>query len=83
MGIKKSEKRSDILAAVDKGERLSMMEPLLLSESSIHRKKITDLAVELVAKSAGFRRSLPSAIQTSLATVFMRHFPLIRYNMMY
>ena len=69
MGIKKSDKRSDILAAVDRGESLSMMEPLLLSENSIHRKKLTDLAVELVAKSAGFRRSLPSAIQTSLATV--------------
>jgi len=41
----------------------------LLSESSTHRKELTDLAIELVAKSAGFRRSLPPAIQTSLATM--------------
>jgi Fic family protein len=46
-----------------------MMEPLLISENSIHRKELTDLAMELVAKSAGFRHRLPSAIQTSLATM--------------
>ncbi|OAI48867.1 cell filamentation protein Fic [Gammaproteobacteria bacterium SCGC AG-212-F23] len=43
------------------------MEPLLLSEGSPHRKELTDLAAELIAKSAGFRRSLPLAIQSSLA----------------
>lgn len=46
-----------------------MMKPLLISENSIHRKELTDLAMELVAKSAGFRHSLPSAIQASLANM--------------
>lgn len=46
-----------------------MMEPLLIAENCPQRKELTDLALELVAKSAGFKRSLPAAIQTSLANV--------------
>ncbi|MDR3491028.1 MAG: Fic family protein [Gammaproteobacteria bacterium] len=69
MKNKKADKRSDILTAVDKGESLLTMEPLLISEGSIYRKELMDLSVELVAKSAGFKRSLPLAIQTSLATM--------------
>ena len=44
-----------------------MMEPLLISESSKHRGTLTDLAVELAAHSAGFRRSLPEGVLTALA----------------
>jgi hypothetical protein len=33
------------------------MEPLLIGESSRKRGKVVDLAVELAARSAGFRRS--------------------------
>ncbi len=69
MSSKRSDIKSDILAVVDGSESLSMMEPLLVSEISLHRKKLTDLAVELVAKSSGFKRSLPPAIQASLATM--------------
>ena len=43
------------------------MEPLLVSESSRHRAPLTDLAVELAAKSAGFRRSLPDGMLAALA----------------
>ncbi|MBI3129671.1 MAG: Fic family protein [Candidatus Tectomicrobia bacterium] len=43
------------------------MEPLLVSESSRHRAALTDLAVELAARSAGFRRSLPEGVLTALA----------------
>jgi Fic family protein len=43
------------------------MEPLLIAESSRHRPALADLAVDLAQKSAGFRRSLPPAILTSLA----------------
>lgn len=46
-----------------------MIEPLIISETSIHRKELMDLAMILVAKTAGFRHSLPAAIQTSLATM--------------
>lgn len=43
------------------------MEPLLISESSRHRRALADLAVELVAHSAGFHRSLPEGVLTALA----------------
>jgi len=52
---------------VDGGESLSMMEPMLISQSSKHRGAITDLAVELAAHSAGFRHSLPEGVLTALA----------------
>ena len=43
------------------------MEPMLINQGSIHRGPLTDLAVELAQKSAGFRRSLPSPLVSSLA----------------
>jgi hypothetical protein len=43
----------------DRDELVSLMEPLLVSESSRHRASLTDLALDLTQKSAGFRRSLP------------------------
>ena len=43
------------------------MEPLLVGETSPHRPALTDLALELAQKSAGFRRSLPSSLLSSLA----------------
>lgn len=54
---------------MDRGENSSLMEPLLISEGSIHRHKLMDLAIDLTAKSAGFKRSLPSALQLSLANM--------------
>src|SRR5450631_1338786 len=43
------------------------MEPLLIGDGSRHRGAITDLALDLAQKSAGFRRSLPPSLLTSLA----------------
>jgi hypothetical protein len=49
---------ADMLAdskhAIDRGESISLMEPLLIGESSRHRGMLTDMAVDLAAKSAGF-----------------------------
>jgi Fic family protein len=45
------------------------MEPLLLGESSPYRVTLTDLALELAQRSAGFRRSLPQSLLSSLATL--------------
>ncbi len=53
--------------AQDRNEALSMMEPLLLPAGSPHRPMLNDLAVELAARCAGFRRSLPEGIVTALA----------------
>ncbi len=58
--------QSDI-NAVDRGEVVSLMEPLLISENSRHRASLTDLALDLTRKSAGFCRSLPPGMLSSLA----------------
>jgi Fic family protein len=54
-------------AIKDNGESVSLMEPLVISQSSRHIKELTDMTLELVAKSSGFRSSLPLAIQSALA----------------
>ena len=58
--------KADIRAA-DRGESVALMEPLIVGEGSRHRTGLTDLAVELAGKAAGFRRSLPEGVLASLA----------------
>jgi len=60
--------KADIKEA-DRGETTSEMDPLLIGDGSRHRGMLTDLAFELAQKSAGFRRSLPPSLLTSLATL--------------
>src|ERR1700704_1630118 len=59
--------KEDIVTAPDRGESIAMMEPLLIGETSRHRGALTELALELAQKAAGFRRSLPESLVTSLA----------------
>lgn len=66
----RAHKKADIpadVAAKDRGESPAEMEPLLIGETSRVRGSLTDLAVELAQKAAGFRRSLPESLLTSLA----------------
>ena len=42
----------------DRGETTGLMEPLVLAQGSPHRPALSDLAIELATRSAGFRRSL-------------------------
>jgi len=51
----------------DRGEATGEMEPLLIGETSRFRGLLTDLAIDLVQKSARFRGSLPSSLLNSLA----------------
>jgi Fic family protein len=51
----------------DRGESIGLMEPLVLSDGSPHRPALNDLAIELAAASAGFRRSLPDGVVRALA----------------
>ena len=53
--------------ADDRDEYTSLMEPLRIGEDSRHRAALTDLAFDLTRKSAGFRRSLPPSLLTSIA----------------
>lgn len=55
--------------AGDRGETIALMEPLLIAEGSRHRTGLTDFAVELAARSAGFTRSLPPGVQSALGTM--------------
>lgn len=59
--------KADIKAAEARRENVSLMEPLLIGGDSKHRPELTDLALELAQKSAGFRRSLPDGLLSSLA----------------
>src|SRR6266436_4823182 len=63
----KADMEADILVANDLRESTTLMEPLLIGETSRDRGTLTDLAVELAQKSAGFRRSLPDSLVTSLS----------------
>jgi Fic family protein len=64
---KKADIKEDIKAAEDRGETISLMEPLLIGERSRHRGRLTDLAMDLAQKASGFRRSLPESLLASLA----------------
>jgi Fic family protein len=59
--------KGDIKTAKDRGESVSLMEPLLIGDGSRHRPGLTDLALELAQRSAGFKRSLPESLLLSLA----------------
>lgn len=52
---------------IDRKENISLIEPMLLPESLAIRHELSDLAMGLAMKSAKFKASLPTAIQTSLA----------------
>ncbi len=67
MGNLKPDIEADFLPDFDLGEKTILMEPLLLSSDSRHRADLTDLAIDLAAKSAGLRRSLPEAVLKALA----------------
>ena len=67
MSHEKPAKETAKIAASDRGETPSAMEPLVLSDGSRHRGPLNDLAVDLAAASSGFRRSLPGGIIRALA----------------
>ena len=67
MAKKEADIKADMKPAKDRGEIVSLMEPLLISDGSPNRASLTDLTLELAQKSAGFRRSLPESLLSSLA----------------
>src|SRR6478735_8175604 len=54
-------------AVPDWAESLGLMEPMVIGDGARQRAALTDLALELAQKSAGFRRSLPESLLASLA----------------
>jgi len=59
--------KEDIVEVIDRGEAVSMVEPLLISGDSEYRAHLNDLALDLAAHSARLRGSLPKYIEHSLA----------------
>lgn len=57
----------DMKGVEDRRETVGLMEPLLISESARRRGNLTDLALELAQRAAGFRKSLPDGVITALA----------------
>jgi Fic family protein len=53
--------------APDDGESVTMLTPAVLSDESRHKAALTDLTIELAARSSGLRRSLPLGTLTALA----------------
>lgn len=69
MGGVEADNKADIVAVVDRGENVSAMMPLLISDGCRLRGELIDLALDLAARSAGFRRSLPGGFCTALAAL--------------
>jgi len=65
MGV--SEADTEPAMPADRGEPVSLMEPMLIGEGSRHRAALTDLAVELAGRAAGVRRSLPHGMREALS----------------
>ena len=63
----KADIEPDTSAVIDRQESVTLMEPLLIAEGSPYRGELTDIAIEVAARSAGFRRSLPDGVRTALA----------------
>ena len=51
----------------DRGEDVSAMEPLLVSESSRHRARLNELVFELVSAATAFKTSLPDGMVEALS----------------
>ena len=59
--------KPDKIAVEDRGEALPLIEPLLVQEGARNRGELADLALELTARSTGFRRSLPDGVVAALS----------------
>ncbi len=69
MNTLKPDTTTDNKQAADRGEPLSLMEPLCIPAGSRFRAPLNDLVVELAAKAAGFRQGLPPGMIPALATL--------------
>src|SRR5579863_4209643 len=69
MNKKQTGTKPDILPAQDRGESVTLMEPLVIGDGAPERAELTDLALDLVRRSAGFYRSLPPPIVMPLANL--------------
>jgi Fic family protein len=69
MDAKKPAMEADMNEAEDRGEAVTLMEPVLVRRGATAREELADLALELTARSTGFRRGLPDGVVRSLSTL--------------
>jgi hypothetical protein len=69
MANRRPDIKADIKTAGDRGENVSLMEPLLIAGDSTHRPELTELAFELAQKSTGFRLHSNARIPPDAGTV--------------
>jgi Fic family protein len=69
MNNKQTDTKPDIYPAQDRGESVTLMEPLVIGDAAPERAELTDLALDLVRRSSGFYRSLPPPIVMPLANL--------------
>lgn len=67
MGQSKEDFEADVSPDLDRGEAVSLMEPLVLSSENDERAHLIDLVIELTSSSARLKGSLPPAVSISLA----------------
>ena len=53
----------------DDKETIGLFEPLMVSEGSPQRGELNDLALDLAARAAAFRSSLPDQVAAALAAL--------------
>jgi hypothetical protein len=67
MNKKDKDIQPDISAAIDRGDVIGLMEPMLVSESSRDKSALADLALELATEATALKNSLPKGILHPLA----------------
>ena len=58
---------TDRIEAEDRGEAVTLMEPLIVQSQAKSREELADLALQLTARSTALRSSLPTGIVTALS----------------
>lgn len=61
--------KPDMEAVIDRGETISLMQPMRIAEGSPRRGEALDLAVELAEKSGAFRSGLQPGLRAALANL--------------
>lgn len=67
MRDKKPDNKADKDTAVDRGEAVTLMEPLMVQNGARQREELADLALQLTARSTALRSSLPEGIVAALS----------------
>jgi len=62
-----TDRKAAISAVKGRDEPVGLMEPMVVSQSAPQRGELNDLALDLAASAAGFRKGLPDGVHSALA----------------